>query len=233
VRRDELIDPPRRDATPIGLLDHRHERLLGPLPGRQERREVAALPELRDLRLDLTRPRVPPPQPIPVPMRGPIRRPLTKPSADQPRDLDLHQLPDHPAQRLAQKVGVLVAHQLGDDLVGRHPLDLGHRGAPLVELRRSGDLERRGGRNHSFRPPRSYTTLRNMTQRTPAATCGRPALRVGVHGKLTDRATAAGEAAVRYLLRKASFPLRVDGMVGMRHKAAVVAALGGLWGIEA
>jgi len=49
---------------------------------------------------------------------------------DQLGNLRLHQLLDHPAQRLAHKVGVLVAHQLGDDLLGRHPVALGHRGAP-------------------------------------------------------------------------------------------------------
>ncbi len=41
----------------------------------QKRREVAALPEPRDLQLDPTSPRVPPPAPIAVAMRGAVLRP--------------------------------------------------------------------------------------------------------------------------------------------------------------
>jgi hypothetical protein len=81
-------------------------------------------------------------------MGGAIRRALAVLRADQLGDLDLHQLLDYPPQRLRREVRVLVAHQLGDDLIGRHPLPLGHRGAPFVELHTSDDPERRAGRNY-------------------------------------------------------------------------------------
>jgi hypothetical protein len=88
---DELIDAPRRHAAHVRLLDDAHERLLAALAGLQEAGEVAALTDLRDLQLDLTRARVPPPRPIPVAMRHPIlRAPLATLGADQLRHLALH-----------------------------------------------------------------------------------------------------------------------------------------------
>ena len=45
-RLDELVDTPRRDAAHIGLLHDRHQRLLRAPARLQERRKVAALPEL-------------------------------------------------------------------------------------------------------------------------------------------------------------------------------------------
>ncbi len=43
----EVIHPARRDPANPGCLDHRHQGLLGGLPGLQEGREIAALPQLR------------------------------------------------------------------------------------------------------------------------------------------------------------------------------------------
>ena len=73
-RLDDLVDLARRDTGDVGLLDHRHQRLLGTLARLQEAREVAALADLRDLQLDLARPGVPAPRPIPVAMRRTILR---------------------------------------------------------------------------------------------------------------------------------------------------------------
>ena len=47
------FDLARRDAGHVGLLDHGHERLLGPLARLEEAREVAALAQLRDRELEL------------------------------------------------------------------------------------------------------------------------------------------------------------------------------------
>ena len=69
---DQLIDPPRRDAAHIGLLDDGQQRLLRAPARLQEAREVAALADLGDLQLDLARARVPAPGPIPVAMRRAI-----------------------------------------------------------------------------------------------------------------------------------------------------------------
>src|SRR4051794_16100664 len=127
-RLHELIDPLRRDAADIGLLDDRDERLLAALAGLQEAREVAALADLRDLQLDLTRARVPPPAPIPIAMRHPIlRAALTALSADQLGHLGLHQLLRHHPDRLADHVTVLLTQHPADDLLDRHPLGTGHR----------------------------------------------------------------------------------------------------------
>jgi hypothetical protein len=64
-------------------------------------------------------------------MGGAVVGALAVGGADQLGHLGVHQPLDEPHQRLTQEVGVLVRHQVADDLLGRHPLPLGHRGAPL------------------------------------------------------------------------------------------------------
>jgi hypothetical protein len=130
---DELIDAPRRDAADIGLLYHRDQRLLAALARLQEAREVAALADLRDLQLDLTRPRVPPPRPIPVAMRRSVLGPLTMSGPNELGHLGLHQLLRDESHRLADHVTVLLAQHLPDDLLDRHPVPTGHRRPPFVE----------------------------------------------------------------------------------------------------
>src|SRR5437660_514306 len=91
-------------------------------------REVAALPQLRDLQLDLTGSRVPPPRAISVAVRRPILRPaLAELRPDQLRHLRLHQLLDDPAHRLAHDIGVILQQNLPDDLLDRHPFLTGHQ----------------------------------------------------------------------------------------------------------
>lgn len=58
---------------------------------------------------------------------------LVQAGADLLRDLGFHQLADELGERLAQHIGVLIAHELAYELVQRHAL-LGHRGVPLVGL---------------------------------------------------------------------------------------------------
>ena len=61
---------------------------------------------------------------------------------------------------------------VANDLLARHPLRLGHRGAsPLVDpLAGTDESERRGGRTLiQLRPARSYTTRRDVTPRLKAA----------------------------------------------------------------
>jgi hypothetical protein len=124
---DELFDPPRGHPAHVGLLHDRHQRLLRSLARLQEAGEVAALTDLGDLQLDLTRPGVPPPGPIAVAMRRPIVGALTMGGADQLGHLDLHQLLRHYPHRLTDHVTVLLAQHLPDDLLDRHPLGTGHR----------------------------------------------------------------------------------------------------------
>ena len=130
---DELIDPPRRDATHIRLLHHRQQRLLRAPPRLQEAREVAALADLGDLQLDLARARVPAPRPIPVAVRRPILGPaLAALGADQLRHLELHHLRRDGLDRLADHVSVLIEQHLLDDLLDRHPVGTGHAAPPLL-----------------------------------------------------------------------------------------------------
>jgi hypothetical protein len=65
-------------------------------------------------------------------MRRAILGPLAALGADQLADLDLHQLPGQPFDRLAQHVGVLVDQHLPDDLLDLHPVCSGHRRCLLV-----------------------------------------------------------------------------------------------------
>jgi hypothetical protein len=130
----QLIDPARRNAAHIGLLDNRKQRLLGAPARLQEAREVAALPQLRDLQLDLAGPGVPAARPIAVAVRRPIIRPtLPQLGADQLGNLGLHQLPSHRLDRLADHIRVLVTQHPPDDLLDRHPVPTGHRRPPFVE----------------------------------------------------------------------------------------------------
>jgi len=152
---DELIDATRRDTADIRLLDDAHERLLAALARLQEAREVAALTDLRDLQLDLTRARIPSPRPIAIAMRRPILRALPALRADQLRHLGLHQLLRHHAHRVTDHVTVLLTQHAPDDLLDRHPLGTGHRRPPFIDsVERADDHERRGGRNYldSVRP---------------------------------------------------------------------------------
>jgi hypothetical protein len=130
---DELIDAARAHATDIRLLHHAHERLLGALARLQERREVAALPDLRDLQLDLPGPGVPSPRPIAVAMRRAVLGPLAALRADELRHLGLHQLAGDRLHGLADHVAVLLAQHLPDDLLDRHSVPTGHRRPPFVE----------------------------------------------------------------------------------------------------
>ena len=61
-------------AVDVGLLDHRHQGLLGRAPGFEEAREVAALAQLRDLQRDPTRPGIPVPVPVSVALNLAQRR---------------------------------------------------------------------------------------------------------------------------------------------------------------
>jgi hypothetical protein len=109
----KLIDAPRRDPADIGLLDDRKQRLLRAPARLQEAREVAALPDLRDLQLDLARPGIPAPGPIAIAMRRTILGPaLTALSTHQLGHLELHPLRRDGLDRLADHIGVLVKQHL-------------------------------------------------------------------------------------------------------------------------
>jgi hypothetical protein len=86
---DQLVDAAGRDAAHVRLLDHRQERLLRAPARLKERREVAALPELRDAQLELPGASVPPPRPIAVAPGGAVLGAFPVRRADQLESLGL------------------------------------------------------------------------------------------------------------------------------------------------
>ncbi len=133
-RLDHLIDLARGDAGDIGLLHRAHERLLRAAARLEEARKVAAAPQLRDGELELAGTGVPRPRTVAVAMREPLLGySLAAGGTDELRHLRLHQLLADPGQRFAQEVEPLPLEQVADDLISRHPLRLGHRGAPFVD----------------------------------------------------------------------------------------------------
>ena len=127
----EAVDLARRDAVHVGLLDDGDQGLLAAAARLEEAGEVAARAQPRDGELDLAGAGLPAALAVAVAVRGALRALLVQTGADLLRDLGLHQLACEPGERLAQHVGVLIAHELAHKLVERHAL-LGHRGAPLV-----------------------------------------------------------------------------------------------------
>jgi hypothetical protein len=118
---DQPIHPPGADPVDIGLLHHRDQRLLGPPARLQERREIAAGPQLGDAQLQLTNPGVPGSGPVAVALSHPVWGALAKLGADLGGDLGLHQLGDHPGHALAQHISVLAGQQLIGNLGSGHP----------------------------------------------------------------------------------------------------------------
>src|SRR6187200_2045961 len=163
---DQLVDASCRHAAHIRLLDHRQQRLLRAPARLQKRREIAPLPDLRDLQLDFARPGVPAPGPIAVAMRCPVRgSALAALSADQLGDLELHHLRRAGLDRLADHVGVLIEQHLPDDLLDRHPVGTGHAAPPFVRAVESPTIFSAASAGTTFRPTSTYTTLRDVTGR--------------------------------------------------------------------
>jgi hypothetical protein len=102
----QVVDAPGRHAANPGLLDHRHQRFLRGLPGLEEGREVAALPQLGDTKLQAAKARVERPVPIPVAVRRPVAGPLVTSGADQPVHVGLHQQLHHGLGHAAQEVAI-------------------------------------------------------------------------------------------------------------------------------
>src|SRR6266571_3083804 len=89
-RLHQIVDPSGRDAADPGLLDHRDQRLLRALAGFEKRRELAALPQLRDAQLQRAEPRVEGAVAVAVAPGGPLAAALVTPGADNPLDVALH-----------------------------------------------------------------------------------------------------------------------------------------------
>jgi hypothetical protein len=68
----DVLDPPGGDALHIALGHDRGQGPLGPPAWLQERGQVAALPDPRDLQVDRADPGVPVPGPVAVAVGGPV-----------------------------------------------------------------------------------------------------------------------------------------------------------------
>jgi hypothetical protein len=131
---DQPIDLTGRDPVDIGLLHHRDQGLLSPPARLQERREIAPLPQFRDGQFQLLNPGVPAPLAVAVSLGlAAVRGALTQLSAGQRGHFGIHQLLDQPRDTVAQDLGVLISHQLVDQVSSGHPVALGHRGVSFVD----------------------------------------------------------------------------------------------------
>ena len=90
----------------VGFLHHRGERLLGQPARLQERREVAALAQLRDTQLHRAGAGLPVPLAVAVALNQALEVLLAIGGSGQPLDLQLHQPLGGKADHLAQQISV-------------------------------------------------------------------------------------------------------------------------------
>jgi len=129
---DRPVDASRRHATEVSPAGRPP---AAPAPGAgalEKAREVTALPDRRDLQLDLTRPRGPAPR---ANSRCDASRdPWAGAHHAPPRSaLELDQLRGDRPNRLADHVGALIEQHLPDDLLDHHPVGTGHAAPAFVE----------------------------------------------------------------------------------------------------
>jgi hypothetical protein len=105
-RLHQVVHPPGGHAANPGLLNDGHQGLLRRLARLQERREVAALPQLGDPQLQAPQPRVQRPVAVAVAVGRTLGRALVPPGADQPLHIRLHQQLHHRLRNTAQEVAI-------------------------------------------------------------------------------------------------------------------------------
>ena len=121
---DQIIDRAGRDALNIGLLDHRGQRLLDGPARFQERREVAALAQLRHLEIDSADPGLQRSVAVAVPAVDPLGRPGMKAGAARRLRFQVHQPLQGKGQHVFQKIGVAALFEK----LGNCHSGIGHRG---------------------------------------------------------------------------------------------------------
>ena len=130
-RLHEVLDAARGDAFDVGLLDDGEQRLLGSPAWVQERRQVGARTQLRDLQVERAGARVPAPRAVAVAIVGAVRRALVQVGADPLTDVGIHDGVQDDLQRLPQEVDVCLTGVLADDVESVHGRG-GHRDPPCV-----------------------------------------------------------------------------------------------------
>ena len=103
-RLHQIVDAAGRHTADPGLLDDRDQRLLRALAGLQKRREIAALPQLRDAQLQRAQARVEGAVAVAVAPRRTLAAALVAPGSDQPLDVVLHQQLQHRFCHSSQKI---------------------------------------------------------------------------------------------------------------------------------
>lgn len=106
-RHHEIIDLACRDPVDTGLHAHRPERPVDPSSGLEQRREETALPELRDVELDVTRPGGQESGSAAVAVGRTVLAALVSPRADDLTRLELDELLEHESHRIAQDIGAV------------------------------------------------------------------------------------------------------------------------------
>ena len=113
-RLHQIVDPPGRDATDPGLLDHRDQRLLRALASFEKRREITSLSQLWDTQLQRPEAGVEGAVAVPIAPGGTLAAALVAPGADQPLDVGLHQQLQHCLRHGSQKIALAsLLQQLG------------------------------------------------------------------------------------------------------------------------
>jgi tryptophanyl-tRNA synthetase len=102
----QVIYPPCGHAADPGLLDHRNQRLLRRLACLQERRKIAALPQLGNPKLQTAQPGVERAVAVAIAIGCSIRSSLVPAGTDQAFHVGLHQQLHHRLRHAAQEVAV-------------------------------------------------------------------------------------------------------------------------------
>ncbi len=159
----EVVDLAGGHPLHVGLDDDRVQRLLRPAAGFEERWEVGAGGDLRDLQLDRAHAGVPPAGPVAVAVGGALGAPLVGGGADLVRDLGLHhRLGEHP-DAFSERIDVVLLEQLADERRDVHA-GRGHRPSSSDRFRlvdEDGGGHLRHGDFHPGSPPRMSTTSRD------------------------------------------------------------------------
>src|SRR6187455_828090 len=103
-RLHQVVHPPGRHAADPGLLNDRDQCFLRPLPGLQERRKIAALPQLRDAQLQRSKPGVQAALAEAVAPGRALAVALVAAGPDQAFDVGLHQQLQHRLRHAAQEI---------------------------------------------------------------------------------------------------------------------------------
>ena len=127
----QVLDPARRHATDPGFLDHRDQCLLGHFAGLEERREITALPQLRNAQLQPAEPGIEHAVAEAIAPGCALAAAFIASGADQAVHIHLHQQLQHRLRHAAQKITITGLLQK----LGQRQSLLGHRVLSRLEVK--------------------------------------------------------------------------------------------------